>query len=171
MKATYVEQELAVDRFRRLVASDVGQVQLQLSICHRCFVEVSCVELLVAGHVHHGQIPVGDQLLLTTQRLPHEVHGALVIRRQMELTFYTQDDIQVFLGLDEVSQVRSHHLGHVRPNVGLRPYGRFYSGALVVRCLDVRVSVGDEVGLVDRRGLAVEKQLQVLDAVFCLVHC
>jgi len=51
---TYIEQELAIDRFRRLVASNVGQEQFQLGVIHGRLVQVLGVELLVAWHVHHG---------------------------------------------------------------------------------------------------------------------
>ena len=90
----------------------------------------------------------------------------------MQLAFYAQDDVQVLLGLDEVAEIRRHHLGHVRTGVGLRPHdmdglGR---GALVEGGLVVRIAGSDEVGLVDGRRLAVEHELEVLEAVLSLVH-
>ena len=51
---TYIEQELAIDRFGRLVAGDVRKEQFQLGIRHRCLVQVLGIELFVAWHVHHG---------------------------------------------------------------------------------------------------------------------
>jgi hypothetical protein len=104
--ATYVEEESAVDH---LVVGCVGEVQSQLLVLQRQILEVSGVELLVAGDVDGAQIAVGDELLATGECIAHELHRAVVVGRQVQLALDGEDDVQVLLRLHEVAQVGSHN--------------------------------------------------------------
>ena len=49
------------------------------------------------------------QELLATQGVLEELHNALIVRRQVQLTFDRQDAVEVGLRLDEVAQVVFKH--------------------------------------------------------------
>ncbi len=98
--ATYVEEESAVDH---LVVGSVGEVQSQLLVLQRQILEVGGVELLVAGDVDGAQVAVGDELLATGECIAHELHRAVVVRRQVQLALDGEDDVQVLLRLHEVA--------------------------------------------------------------------
>ena len=90
----------------------------------------------------------------------------------MQLSLNTQDHVQVLFGFDEVAEIRRHHLSYIRTSVGLGPHDMdgLSCRTLVEGRLMVIIPGGDEVGLVDRWWLAIEEELQVVDAVFVLVH-
>ena len=93
--STYIEEEAAVKHFAGLLSGGVGQVDIQLLVGDAGLVQSDCVELLVAGHVDRVQVSVGDEALPPTEGVTHELHGAFVVRRQMQLAFNTEDNVEV----------------------------------------------------------------------------
>ena len=104
--STYIEEEAAVKHFAGLLSRGVGQVDIQLIVGDASLVQSDCVELLVTGHVDGGQIPVGDESLAPTEGVTHELHGAFVVRGQVQLAFDAQDNVEVLFRFDEVAQIR-----------------------------------------------------------------
>jgi hypothetical protein len=105
--AAYIEEELAIDH---LVLPDVGQVLLELIVFKRQLLKVRGVELLKTRDSHRAELPVAEQLFVSTEGVTHEVHSAVVVWRQMELTLDREYDVEVFLRLDKISEVRCDHL-------------------------------------------------------------
>ena len=105
--ATYVEEEFAVDH---LGGGGVREVSAKNAVVESHLLELLRVELLVARDGDRAKLLVGDQPLLAAERVAHELHGAVVERRQVQLALNREDDVQVLLRLDEVPEVRRNHL-------------------------------------------------------------
>jgi len=109
MREAYIEQECSVDQlfaFFRWIRQKLSQ----LIIRNSRFVEVDGVELLETRYIDGSQFTVCQQPLSPTQSIPHELHGALVIGRKVQLAFDSQNHVEVFFGPHEVAQVRRHYL-------------------------------------------------------------
>jgi hypothetical protein len=103
---SYVEQEFAIYHF----IGNVGQENLQLGVDQRRLLQISGVEFLVPRHIHVVHLPICEQPFLTTKSITHELHGTLVVRRQVVLAFDAEDNVKILFRLDVVSEVRRHHL-------------------------------------------------------------
>ena len=103
MGSTYIEEEAAVEHLAGLLSGWVRQVDIQLLVGDASLVQSDCVELLVAGHVDRGQVSVGDEALPPTEGVTHELHGAFVVRRKMELALDTQNNVEVLFRFHEVA--------------------------------------------------------------------
>lgn len=112
---TYVEEELAVDH---LSSGGLREVLAKEVVVEGHLLELLRVELFVPRNRHWAKFSVRDQLFLATQSVAHELHCAVVERRQMELTFNREYDVEVLLRLDEVSEIRRNHLCSVGIRVG-----------------------------------------------------
>ena len=105
--ATYVEEEFTVDY---LGGRGVRQVSAKNAVTESHLFELLWVELLVTRNGDWAKLLVGDQLLLAAECVAHELHCAVVERRQVQLTLNREDDVQVLLWFDEVTEVRRNHL-------------------------------------------------------------